>query len=340
MGCHGCELWLAGGQLVAEVIQQLRSRGGWSADQCQPQLGSVFQGLSPSQIYSRRVELAAQIVGEKSGMLFDLVVDAIRRKAKCYAGLLGTMRAGHAGYADQFEVPKCFPGRVATAARWGWPTDKENLAKPWLGGLPRLIFLSDMGDTLSHNVSFDYLKTEIIDNTNSETGRRHIWLWLSKRPTRMAEFGAWLHQQGIIWPDNLVAMTTVTSPSKSSRLDALRHVPAKLKGLSLEPLFGPLNLNLAGIDWVIVGGGSDVLAEPFHVEWALELRDRCRASGTAFFLKQLGRNAWFQNLPYALVDEHGGDWNEWPEEWRVRQVPQAFCELKGRASAPNPYSSS
>jgi len=261
-------------------------------------------------------------------MEFEVVLSAIRCKAKCYAGLLGTMRAGHPGYADQFEVAKLFPGRVADAARWGWPTDKETEVKPWLAGLPRLIFLSDMGDALSANVPFDYLKTEVIDNTNTEKGRRHVWLWLTKRPSRMAEFGVWLNRQGVAWPDNLMAMTTVTSQSKSSRLEALRQVPARLKGLSLEPLFEPLDLNPAGIDWLIVGGGSDVLAEPFHMEWALELRDRCRAAGTAFFLKQLGRNVWFSNRPCALGDEHGGDWSEWPEAWRLRQMPQAFRQLR------------
>jgi len=47
------------------------------------------------------------------------------------------------------------------------------------------------------------------------------------------------------------------------------------------------------------------------------------------FLKQLGRNVWFRNLRYALRDEYGGDWSEWPEEWRLRQMPQAFRQLKG-----------
>jgi protein gp37 len=125
-------------------------------------------------------------------------------------------------------------------------------------------------------------------------------------------------------PANLVAMTTVTSQRYAWRVDALRRVPATLRGLSLEPLFEPVNLNLQGIQWVIVGGGSDVLAEPFHLEWALALRAQCQERGIAFFLKQLGKKPLFAASPLDLRDAHGGDWIEWPEEWRVRELPEAL----------------
>lgn len=88
------------------------------------------------------------------------VADVIRRNAKCYAGLLGTMRTGRKGYADAFERPKLYPGRVAEAAQWASPSATEIADKPWLASLPRLIFVSDMGDALSENVPFEYLQQE------------------------------------------------------------------------------------------------------------------------------------------------------------------------------------
>jgi len=190
--------------------------------------------------------------------------------------------------------------------------------------LPRLIFISDMGDALSSRVPFDYLEREIIRNVTSEAGQRHVWLWLTKRPERMASFGQWLIDQGGCWPANLVAMTTITSQRYAGRADSLRRVPAPLRGLSLEPLFEPVDLNLDRIKWVIAGGGSDVLAEPFHVEWALALRAQCHDRGIAFFLKQLGKKPLFEGSPLDLRDAHGGDWGEWPEAWRVRQLPEVF----------------
>jgi hypothetical protein len=140
----------------------------------------------------------------------------------------------------------------------------------------------------------------------------------------MVEFGRWLTERGAGWPDNLVAMTTVTSVRTLGRIGQLLKVPSRYKGLSVEPLFGPVKLPLAGIDWVIVGGGSDVLAEPFLAEWALSIQEQCRKAGSAFFLKQLGRNPIYQSKPLRLRHNHGGDWSEWPSEWRVREVPAGF----------------
>ena len=60
-----------------------------------------------------------------------------------------------------------------------------------------MIIISDMGDALSINIPFAYLIQEIIDVVDSEAGRSHIWLWLSKRPVRMVEFGQWLPTKGL-----------------------------------------------------------------------------------------------------------------------------------------------
>jgi protein gp37 len=111
-------------------------------------------------------------------------------------------------------------------------------------------------------------------------------------------------------------MTTVTSPASAGRVAELLKVPSRLKGLSCEPVFAELNLDLAG---------SDVLAEPFEVEWALSLREQSRKAHAAFFLKQLGKAPRFQWQALELADPHGGDWQELPvADWRTREIPQAF----------------
>ena len=107
-----------------------------------------------------------------------------------------------------------------------------------------MIFISDMGDALSGAIPFEYLQSEIIDVAGSDAGRRHLWLWLTKRPDRMADFGNGLSQAGIPWPDNLVAMTSVTSPTTAARIDELRRVPSRFKGLSCEPAFAELTPEL------------------------------------------------------------------------------------------------
>lgn len=326
MGCDGCELWPGKAQVIAGIQNELTLATSLSGESLRSVIRHAVGDRQMSDIYGDRESVADEIASgfKLSDQVRQEVVDVIRQKAKCYAGLLGSFRAGHNGYADKFESPKLYPGRLAEAAKWGPPTEREILDKPWLVGVPRLIFISDMGDALSKNIPFEYLNREIIENVNSPSGQQHTWLWLSKRPARMATFGAWLKNRKLDWPDNLVAMTTVTEKRYAHRVHELREVPSKFRGLSLEPLSGNVKLDLMGVDWVIVGGGSDVLADDFHIEWSLDLQLQCRAEGIAFFLKQVGKRPFHKNMPIAFEDRHGGDWNEWPQAWRVREFPAGF----------------
>jgi hypothetical protein len=104
-----------------------------------------------------------------------------------------------------------------------------------------------------------------------------------------------------------------------------------MRGLSIEPLWARIpasKLDLAGIDWVIVGGesGSGLAhTRPFALEWAEEIRDHCKKNGVAFFLKQLGRNPSRTGNVFKLHHTHGGNWDEWPDEdLKVREFPAAF----------------
>src|SRR5690242_4986762 len=119
----------------------------------------------------------------------------------CYAGLDHERKAGrNPGYAPTFEEVTRFPGRMKKAAAWRSLAGMARLDKPWLDGLPRLIFVSDMSDALSLAVSFEYLEDEVISTVESAAGRQHRWLWLTKRPARMREFSSWLQRP---WPPNL-----------------------------------------------------------------------------------------------------------------------------------------
>ena len=241
------------------------------------------------------------------------------------------LKKANSGYAPQFERVTKFPGRMSVAAGWPDLFGMIRKSKPWLDFLPRLIFVSDMGDSLSAAIDFEYLEQEIVGNVTGAAGQRHLWLWLTKHPNRMAEFGRWLGDRGRSWPDNLVAMTTVTGPATVWRAEALQAVPARFKGLSVEPLWDRVELPLAGVDWCIVGGQSGDGARPFDLAWADDLKRQCEASGTSFFLKQLGSNARRNGQKLHLRHGHGGDWNEWPPEFRVRRMPSGFyayrCEM-------------
>lgn len=91
------------------------------------------------------------------------------------------------------------------------------------------------------------------------------------------------------WSPNIWMGVSVENDDYICRIDHLRSTSAAIKFLSLEPLLGPLdNLNLTGIDWVIVGGESGPDARPMDPAWVTSIRDQCLASNTPFFFKQWG----------------------------------------------------
>lgn len=88
-------------------------------------------------------------------------------------------------------------------------------------------------------------------------------------------------------------------------------------------------LDLTGIDWVIVGGESGAAenAKLSHLEWVDELMERCRNHDVAFFVKQLGRRPHLRGVELKLKDTHGVDWTEWPAGYAVREFPETFRKL-------------
>ena len=75
------------------------------------------------------------------------------------------------------------------------------------------------------------------------------------------------------------------------RLDYLRQIKAEIRWVSCEPLIGPLQLNLQGIHWVVVGGetaGPGQKARLMETDWARSIRDQCKSAGVAFLFKQWG----------------------------------------------------
>jgi len=244
----------------------------------------------------------------------------------CYAGVLHTRFGGATlGYAPTFEDLTLFPGRTIAAARWSDLAGVRRLDKPWLDELPRRIFVSDMSDSLSSAVPFDYLLEEIVKPASNGPGRRHDWLWLTKRPKGMAKFAAWLTERGILWPENLWAGTSVTNVQTTNRISDLLFVGSAMttRFVSVEPQVEPLDIRpwLRELNWVIHGGESGRMARFFDVAWARQLIEQCACLGVPFFLKQLGSNVVEAGTSLHFVDAHAGDWAEWPADLKVRQVP-------------------
>lgn len=264
-----------------------------------------------------------------------------RHGGPCYAGNLHETRLAKSLphlYASDFTEVRLAPGRCKAAAGWSDLTGQTRPGKPWLDGMPRLVFVGDMGDVLSAAVPFEYLESDLIAAATSPKGRRHLWLVLTKRPARLAEFANWLAGRGTGWPANVWAGTSITGPASLKRLAELDRVPAPVAFASVEPLASPVSLApwLAGRGtsphrWMIVGGESSqggYPARPFALEWARDLRFEAKQAGVPFFLKQIGDAPRFNEADIwsGATDirqgKAGEDWTRWPDDLCVRQVPR------------------
>lgn len=166
---------------------------------------------------------------------------------------------------------------------------------------PQTIFVNSMSDLFLKDVPLTFIN-EIFGVMNR--ARWHTFQVLTKRADRLLEVS-----RKLPWASNIWMGVTVENSNYHGRIDCLRETGANIKFLSIEPLLGPMgNMNLAGIDWVIVGGESGPGARPLDPSWVVDIRDQCRAAGVPFFFKQWGGVRKKQ----AGRMLEGRTWNEMP----------------------------
>ena len=158
---------------------------------------------------------------------------------------------------------------------------RELLNEPLKWKKPRRIFVNSMSDLFHEKIELSYIQ-EVF--AVMEKADRHQFQVLTKRAERLLEFNSKLP-----WPPNVWMGVSVEDERVIDRIDALRQTDAHIKFLSLEPLLGALpNLELDGIDWVIVGGESGPGAREMKKKWVIDIREQCADANVAFFFKQWG----------------------------------------------------
>ena len=185
----------------------------------------------------------------------------------CYAERLANrlQHMGQKNYANGFAVT-LQPQMLDLPLRW-----KK----------PRRIFVNSMSDLFHDDVPLDYIRRVF---AVMGAAHWHQYQVLTKRADRLEELSGHLP-----WPPQIWMGVSVENADYADRIDRLRNTAARVKFLSIEPLLGPLpNLNLQGIDWVIVGGESGPGARPMDSAWVADIRDQCVRTGVAFFFKQWG----------------------------------------------------
>lgn len=157
-----------------------------------------------------------------------------------------------------------------------------------------------------------------------------FWMLLTKRIGNAAEMLPKDWGEG--WPNVMIMATTVNQEEYDRDMPKLLAVPARWRGLSVEPMLGYVYLQrphlppklAERLHLVICGGESGPHARDFDVNWGRDLCLDCGLSGIAFFMKQLGCRPRRGATPIRLVEDwrHGGDMSEFPPDLQVRQFPK------------------
>jgi protein gp37 len=223
----------------------------------------------------------------------------------------------------------------------------DRLGQPLKWKKPSMIFVNSMSDLFHEDVPFEFIDKVFVI---MKAAYWHTFQVLTKRADRMLEYFS--SDRPKLLDDACLAMMSegkydipsmvcyVQSEDTRSygypteniwlgvsvedqkaadeRIPLLLKVPAAVRFLSCEPLFGEIKLYLGllktarrgdqGIHWLICGGESGTGARPMHPDWARSLRDQCKAADVPFFFKQ-----WGEWKPAKLL---------WYKDFKGRDMPE------------------
>lgn len=226
----------------------------------------------------------------------------------CYAERMSSRLRGRCGYrGDHPFLPAEWPDRLEIPFKW-----KK----------PRRIFVNSMGDLFHGFISNKFI-ADVFGIMHSL--ERHTFLILTKRPKSMKSWFEWMTDGTMMNPASFfknvwIGVSVENQEMAEQRIPPLLQIPAAKRFVSCEPLLGPVSLHaihdaiwrdtneddyydsLRGdlfwddgeegigggpkLDWVICGAETGPRKRPMNLDWARNLRDQCKTSGTPFFFKK------------------------------------------------------
>jgi protein gp37 len=211
-----------------------------------------------------KIEWCDRTINPITGCLRGCPFCYARQRAKRLAGM-ERAHPGSTGYptgGDPFR-PTFHPNRI------------DQILK--LRGKGKRIFLDSMGDWFSDGVQPEWLSTAV---SAVRQKPEHEFLVLTK----------WTENLGMLkeTPPNLWIGTSVTCQNDIHRIQELKGALSEVhKFISFEPIHGPIDVDLTGIDWIIIGaetGNRKGKIKP-RPEWVESIRKEAGGLGIPVFLK-------------------------------------------------------
>ncbi len=193
----------------------------------------------------------------------------------------------------------------------------ERLRQPLEWKRPRMIFVNSMSDLFHKEIPKAHLEA-VFDTM--ERADWHAYQVLTKRSSLLQKFLNDRYRRREA-PAHMWFGVSVENKQATSRISHLQNANAGVRFLSIEPLIAPVGeLDITGIDWIIVGGESGHGARPMNPKWAIDIRDQCTSARVPFFFKQWGGRS--PKTGGRLLE--GREWNQFPQKQRA--MPRQ-CEL-------------
>lgn len=132
-------------------------------------------------------------------------------------------------------------------------------------------------------------------------------------------------------------------PTANQRIPELLQIRAAVHWVSIEPMLGEIDFSrwinrtlgygeqddihqIGNIDWGVLGGETGPGARNFVLGHGKDIVRQFRSAGVPIFVKQVGsKPVNRKGQPYPHIKHHkGADMSEWPEELRVRELPETL----------------
>jgi protein gp37 len=233
---------------------------------------------------------------------------------------------------------------------------EEHLLDPLRWTKPSVVFTNSMSDLFHEGLSDQDIDRVFVVMALSP---KHTFQVLTKRAARMRDYFAaeglyerWLRAANVVrqrsnkgWNTGVsdpriifpkwiwLGVSVEDQKTADERIPALLDTPAPVRFVSAEPLLNRTEIGFAmpwqttdpptrygrSLAWVIVGGESGAGSRRMDPAWAWKILKDCHRAGVPAFMKQAGT---VLAREWNCRDRKGGDMSEWPEKYRVREMPQ------------------
>jgi protein gp37 len=196
----------------------------------------------------------------------------------------------------------------------------SKLTEPLLWSQPKMVFVNSMSDLFHEGVPDEYIKA--VANI-MKAASWHTFQVLTKRSDRLRHLLSGLLRFASELDNVWWGVSVENRKYGLPRIEDLRAIDCEVRFLSIEPLLEDIGqMNLTGINWVIVGGESGPGARKMDSGWVDAILEQCRQWNVPFFFKQWGgvqKKRFGRKL-------HGRTYDQMPKR-RLSRIPSRSDRL-------------